>query len=975
MAELLEDEPRGDDPPPDAGGAGGSGIPADADVRAFDPTALDGPVWTAMGREEALAALAATDGGLTAAEAARRRGLVGPNLLPRPERASVLRLFLRQFKDPLVYLLLAAALVSLAIGELADAGFIFAVLLLNAVIGTTQEWKAAASAAALDALVSATAMVRRDGRPVEVDATKLVPGDVVLLASGASVPADLRLLTGRELTIDESLLTGESTPVAKDPAARPAADAPLAERRNMLHAGATLLTGRAEGVVTATAGATEIGRIAEALALGDPVPPPLLRRLATFSKVVGVVTVGVIAVLAVTQLLQGAPLATVFLVAVALAVAAIPEGLPVAITVALAIASNRMARRNVIVRAPPAVEGLGACTLIASDKTGTLTCNELTVKRVCLLGAGPQTVPTVPTVPTAERETPEAAAAPGAPEPKDVEISGEGFEPHGEARLFGGPLDAATADALERLAESGALCNEASVRFAGPEPERLGDTVDIAFLVMAAKLGLDPDEVRRANRTVGQIPYEPQRRYAATFTAGGSGTPGHAMAHVKGAAEVVLPMCSGAEASGGTDPDRVLAEADRLAAAGYRVLAVARGTVAPDAVEAAPETLQGLELLGLVGLIDPVRPEVPDAVARCRDAGIAVRMVTGDHPLTALAISRELGIADRPDEVVTGVELAAAGASQAAFDRLVARGRVFARVEPVQKLAIVEALQRAGEIVAVTGDGVNDAPALTAGDIGVAMGRDGTDVTRDAADLILADDNFASIVAGVEEGRIAYDNVRKLIFLLIATGLAEIVLFFLTIMSGLPIPLSAVQLLWLNLVTNGIQHVALAFERGEPGVLARPPRPADQGLFDRSMVTQVLVAGVFMGAMAFVFFDWCLARGMSAPAASNLVLLLMVLFENVHALNARSETRSAFAVPFAANPGLICAVVGTQALHIAALYLPHLSDVLDVAPVALLDWLMVAAVAASLMVVMEGYKRLFAGRNGGAGGGPGGMRP
>jgi magnesium-transporting ATPase (P-type) len=893
--------------------------------------------WHMLSPGRALAALGVDESGLSEAEAATRRAAYGPNVLPRARRAGVAEIYVRQFKNPLVYLLLAATLVSLAVGEWGDAFFIFVVLQFNAAIGTYQERQAETSAEALDVLVRKFAVVLRDGVPRRVEASELVPGDVVRLVSGSLVPADLRLLGAHELSVDESLLTGESVPVAKEVGAVLAADVPLAERRNMLYAGTTVLSGRITGAVAATGRATEIGRIAEALARGDMAPPPLVIRLARFSRVIGVATLVLIGLIGAVQLAQGLPLATVFLVAVALAVAAIPEGLPVAITVALAIATNRMARRNVIVRALPAVEGLGACTLIASDKTGTLTCNELTVKKVRLFG-------------------------PGAPAAL-VEVGGEGYLPEGAVTVAGRDLAPDEQAALDRLAATGALCNEASLRVAAGAVEHLGDTVDVAFLVLAAKFGLVQKHLHAAAPQIGLVPYEPRRRFAAAFTreeagldpVAGVSEDDPAVAHVKGAAEIVLPMCDG------IDRAQVLNEADRMAAEGFRVLAVARGAVPMEAALAAErEALRGLELLGLVGLIDPVRPEVPAAVARCRSAGIDVRMVTGDHPNTALAISRELGIEAALEQVVTGSDLTAASKDGQAFDRLVADARVFARVEPVQKLAIVKALQRGGHTVAVTGDGVNDAPALSAADIGVAMGRDGTDAARDAADLLLADDNFASIVAGVEEGRFAYANVRKLIFLLIATGLGEIVLFLLSIAAGLPLPLFAVQLLWLNLVTNGIQDVALAFERGEPGVLDRAPRPPRERLFERRMITQVLVAGVYMGAAAFAFYAWSLDRGMAEPMARNLLLLLMVLFENAHALNARSETRSVLGVPIAANPFLIVAVLGAQGLHIVVMYLPGLSDLLDVQPVGLGDWITVAAIAASLILVMEVYKRLAA---------------
>ena len=896
--------------------------------------------WHSLPSDQALALLGVSEAGLDADAVDSRRATFGANVLPRRERISTLIMYLGQFKSPLVYLLLIAAVVSLAVGELTDALFIFVVLQVNAIIGSYQEHQAEASAAALDALVPNFAVVVRDGVPRRIDARDLVPGDIVRLVSGALVPADLRLLTAREFVVDESLLTGESTPVEKDADTLVADGAPLAERCNMLYAGTTVLSGRVTGAVAATGAATEVGRIAAALTRHGAVPPPLVTRLARFGRVIGVLTLVLIGLIGAVQLTQGVPLVTVFLVAVALAVAAIPEGLPAAITIALAVATNRMARRNVIVCALPAVEGLGACTVIASDKTGTLTCNELTVKRVLLLDDN---------------------TGPGIA----VDIGGEGYVPIGEVTAEGRDLDSAQEARLARLATTGVLCNEASLHIEGATVEHVGDTVDVAFLVLAAKIGLEQRLLQAAQPQLGIIPYEPRRKFAAFFARDDRGhqtrkgdVPASALAHVKGAAEVIIPMCQG------IDSVRALAAADQLASQGYRVLALASGPVPITvAFNPAQSDIRGLRLLGLVGLIDPLRAEVPAAIAQCSAAGIDVRMITGDHPQTALAIATDLGITHNNDRVVTGAELSAAQHDPAAFDRLTENARIFARVEPVQKLSIVEALQRAGHVVAVTGDGVNDAPALSAADIGVAMGRDGTDAARAAADLILADDNLATLVPGIEEGRIAYDNVRKLIYLLITTGLGEIVLFLLSIIAQLPVPLFAVQLLWLNLVTNGIQHLALAFEKGEPGVLARQPRPPQERLFERRMITQVLVAGCYMGGVAFAFYAWSLDRGMPEPEARNLLLLMMVLFENVHVLNARSETRSVFRISLSANPFLIIAIIAAQGLHITAMYIPGLNSILEVQPVALTDWFTVAAAAASLLIVGEVLKLVMVARN------------
>jgi magnesium-transporting ATPase (P-type) len=880
--------------------------------------------WHALGRQDALAQLATNRQGIDGEEAARRLAVHGPNVLPKPKAPSLALVYLRQFQSPLIYILVAATVVSLVIGEWLDALFIFVVLQLNAAIGTVLERKAQTSAQALDAMIEIRATVVRDGVRVQVDSRDLVPGDIVHLDSGALVPADLRLLADHELQVDESLLTGESVPVEKSAAAVLADDALLAQRRNMLFAGSTVDSGRAEGVVAATGTATEIGRIAEALAVAPAAPPPLIVRLERFTRAFGVIIIAAIAVIGGALVFQGAPPAEIFLVSVALAVAALPEGLPVAITVALSVASVRMARRNVVVRSLPAVEGLGSCTVIASDKTGTLTMNVLTVKKVWIPGVG------------------------------DVDVGGEGYSPAGGLI---GKLDQPALDRVGRLAAAGVLCNGATFARTADGYRQFGDTVDVAFLVLGEKLGQGRQRLIAQCPEAGAIPYEPSLKYAASFNRIDENT----VAHVKGAAEVVLPMCAG------IDVGLMLGEAQRLAAMGYRVLAVAAGKATQDLPsKPADRRLDGLEFLGLVALIDPLRPEAAEAVRLCHEAGIRVSMVTGDHPATALSIACDLGIAAPGDRVITGRDMAAMGPPTPENDRLIAEAAVFARVEPLQKLTIVESLNRQGHFVAMTGDGVNDAPALRAANIGIAMGRDGTDVARGAADLILSDDNFASIVNGVEEGRIAYANVRKVIYLLISTGAAEVALFLLALLAGAPLPLYAPQLLWLNLVTNGIQDVALAFERGEPGVLNQRPRPPHQRIFDRMMIEETVLSGAFMGVVASLFFFWLLANGIDEFQARNLLFLTMVLFENVHVFNCRSETRSVTKVPLAGNWFVVLAVIAAQLIHVGAMYTPGLRDVLEIQPVAFNEWLTLAVLAAGVVAVMEAYKfgksRMNAGR-------------
>jgi magnesium-transporting ATPase (P-type) len=866
-----------------------------------------------MAPQAVLGLLESTDCGLTTALAAARLEVAGRNRLPAPTAPGPLAIGLRQLRSPLIYILLAAALTSLALGEAGDAGFIAVVLVINSLVGGWQEWRAERQRQDLQRLLRVRATVRRDGRVMEIDAEELVPGDVVELESGQRVPADLRLLQTSALQIEEALLTGESLPAAKNTVDLCEPAAPMPERSNMAYAGTSVARGRGTGVVVDTGVTTAVGRLAVAVAAADTGEPPLVARMASFSRAIGIAVLAAAMIIGlVAILLHGASIAAMFTFGVALAVSAIPEGLPVAITIALAVAARRMAARGAIVRRLPAVEGLGSCTLIASDKTGTLTCNELTAREFALPGGIHGTV------------------------------SGTGYPPHGAVIFDTAEPAADTRERLRALLEIAAACNDAELRCDDGTWCWRGDPTDVALLSLAMKGGVDPSALLAQRPRVAAIPFEAIERYAATFHRHPRGT----WIAVKGAPERLLALCK-------LDPAAraaAQAAADEMAGRGYRVLALA-STVQPDVAEApsnmiAPGTLQWA---GLVGMIDPLRPEAKAAVRDCRDAGVRVIMVTGDHPATALVIARELGIATNPEEVVPGAALDEPGALQGT----IAHARVFARVAPEQKLAIVRAAQDAGHFVAVTGDGVNDAPALRHANIGVAMGRSGTEVARDAADVVLSDDNFATIVAGIDEGRVAYQNIRNVVYLVAAAAFAEVLTVGLAVMAGLPLPLLPTQLLWLNLVTNGIQDVSLAFESRRGDELRAPPRRPDEPIFDSLMLERVALGGTWMAMLGFTAYAWMIDAGYDTGAARNILLLLMVLLQNVDTFNARSETVSAFAMPLRANPLLVVGVSAALLLHVAAMHVPVLQGVVRLAPLPPGAWLLLGGAASTLLLVME----------------------
>ncbi len=873
--------------------------------------------WYALPIAELHEELKATPSGLSQAEAEARLASFGPNRLPEQPPPSLATIIVRQFVNPLIYILVIAAVVSVSIGDFKDAGFIAAVLVINAVIGAWQEWKAEQSSQALRKLLQIRASVERDGEIRELPAEDVVPGDIVWLESGYRVPADVRLLSAHGLEIDESLLTGESLPVLKDPTWQGEIHSPLGDRMNMSYAGSIVTRGRAKGLVVATGTATSVGQLALDVVRSTGGRPPLLERMERFTNVVAIATLVLSVLIGTAGALMGRyGVYDMFLFVVALAVSAIPEGLPVAMTVALAIATTRMARRGVIVRRLTAVEGLGSCTLIATDKTGTLTVNELTVREIHLAGG------------------------------KSLIVTGEGFAPVGEVLDNNQPVAPDSSEDLAALARASVLCNEADLHLRSDHWEWRGDAVDIALLSLGHKLGCQRQLTLDQYPQVNEIPFESEHQYAATFNQ----VDGTVWAFVKGAPERILGMCNHQ-----TPVAELENTAVDLARRGYRVLALADGALDQELTPGdTPAEPAGLRFLGFVGMIDPLRSGARDAIHACHEAGIQVTMVTGDHRITALAIAHDLGFAEDESQVITGPELLELSSDELA--RTINSVRVFARVAPRQKLQIVEAAQAAGHYVAVTGDGVNDAPALRTANIGVAMGKGGTDVAREAAELVISDDNFATIVAGVEEGRIAYDNIRKVIYLLLSTGAAELLMVLLTVMVGLPLPLLPVQLLWLNLVTNGIQGVALAFEPGEGDALQRRPRSPGEPIFNRLMIERMIIGVVAIGGIGFAAFYWMIANGFEESSARNILLLLMVLFENFHIGNCRSETLSAFKLSPFRSPMLLLGAVTAFLVHVTAMYVPWLQGMLSTQPVTLETFLIVTALAMVVVPALELHK-------------------
>ena len=882
-----------------------------------EPEASDD--WQAHDSGGVLRRLETRTDGLASADAQSRLAEHGPNALPAAARRTLLQRILGQFNNVLIYVLIASGGVTAMLGHWTDTVVILAVVVLNAAIGFWQEGRAEDALAAVRGMLSPEASVLRDGTRRTIPAEQLVPGDVVLLEAGDRVPADLRLIETRGLRAQEAALTGELAAVTKG-VSPVAADAALGDRTSMAYSGTLVTSGRAKGVVVATGPQAEIGRIGAMLGEIEEIATPLLRQIDRFARILTVIILGVCAaVFAYAVGLAGYAAEDAFLAMVGMAVAAIPEGLPAVLTITLALGVQRMARRHAIVRRLPAVETLGAVSVICTDKTGTLTLNEMVVRSLVLQSDAPA-----------------------------VHVTGDGYATEGRLEAE----DAGAGEAADRLAMSAVLCSDARLRREDGVWTVEGDPMEGALLALAGKVGLEPAALRQAHRRLGDIPFDAAHRFMATLNE----ADGAAAIYVKGAPDSLLEMCS--HQAGGAGPAPINRDAwatrlEELAASGHRVLAFATRTAnAGDALEI--EGLGGLTLLGLAGFVDPPRPEAIEAIADCRRAGIDVKMITGDHALTALAIAEELGL-DTSGGALTGAEVAAM--DDAELRRVAPEIDVFARAAPEHKLRLVEALQSHEQVVAMTGDGVNDAPALKRADVGIAMGIKGTEAAKDAARVVLADDNFASIVAAVREGRTIYDNIKKVIAWNLPTNGGELLVIISAILFGITLPMTPVQILWINMVTAVALGLTLAFEPAEPGVMDRKPRRMNASLLDAEMLWRVVLVSILLALAVFGVFAWARSGGGSLDYARTLVVNLIVVMEIFYLFSVRYLHLTALTWT---------GVLGTRAVHIgvgAALllqlaftYAPFMQAVFETEPIAFADGAAIVAIGAALLLLLEGEK-------------------
>lgn len=872
--------------------------------------------------------------GLDRFEVEARQEYYGPNSIPSPSGPGPLIRFLLQFHQPLVYILLSAAIITAFLNEWIDASVIFGVVLVNAIIGYLQEAKATKALEALANTTLTEARVVRSGETRDIPSAELVPGDIVLLQSGDKVPADLRLLNSRDLQIDESALTGESVPVEKN-AVELQPDTPLAERHNMTYASTLVTYGQGCGIVIATGSNTEVGHISELISTADVLETPLTRKIAKFSRLLLVAILVLAALTFAVGVWRGQSMFDMFMAAVALAVGAIPEGLPAAVTITLAIGVGRMARRQAIIRKLPAVETLGSTTVICSDKTGTLTVNQMTVREIW-----------------ADNQL--------------LTASGTGYDPTGEIKSADGELlDTLSNEAANECLLAGLLCNDSQLIQGEPRWEIQGDPTEGALLAVAGKSGLNGTQANEQLPRIDTVPFESQHQYMATLHNEVSNQ--SRKLYVKGAIEVILSKCTSAlNARGETtpfEPDFVFQQLDKMAADGLRVLAFAGKQMNPETNNITHADIDNLTFFGLQGMIDPPRTEAIDAIRVCQDAGIQVKMITGDHAMTAKAIAEQLGLDGLSASEQEGpVVMTARDLENTTDEELIetaSKVTVFARATPELKLRLVRALQAKGHVAAMTGDGVNDAPALKQADIGVAMGIGGTEVSKEAADMILTDDNFASIEAAVEEGRSVFDNLTKFIVWTLPTNIGEGLVILAAVFAGVSLPILPVQILWINMTTAVLLGLMLAFEPKEQDIMLRPPRDPKTPILTGALVGRVCLVGFILLVGSFGSFDWAISKGLSEATARTIAVNVFVMVELFYLFNCRSLTKSMFALGLFSNRWIAVGVSIMVTLQLAFTYMPFMNNIFDSAPIGFDAWwrILLTAVSAYIVVGLEKWLR------------------
>lgn len=871
--------------------------------------------WYFMNIEEIYKELNIMEEGLSSKEAISRLKRAGYNELPKKKKDSVFKIFFKQLLDPIVMLLVITVIFSFIIGEIVDAIAIIFIILIDLIMGTFQEWKAEKNAESLQNLMKDQVKVIRDGKQIEIDSKELVLGDIVLLESGDKISADLRILESNNLQVDESVLTGESVNVFKNNDVL-IEDVPLAERKNILYAGTSVVTGRGKGIVVEVSTNTEIGKIAETVVSSKDEKSPLTIRMDKFSKQISLLVIIIAIIITLVLFSKNVPGSEIFLSVIALSVSAMPEGLPLALTMALTIASNKMMKHNVIVKKLNSVESLGSCTIIATDKTGTLTVNEQTAKKIIL------------------------------PNGNQYDVTGTGYNEEGK-------IVSDNLDDIQNIVTLGAINNEAVFEKKDNKYIYNGDSIDIAFLVLKNKAHINTDDIK----IIGKIPYESENKYSAVFYEINN----KKYCTVKGSPEVVLNFSNNMRFENNLNEEMILNQNEELASNGYRVIALASSEV-KDFKEKNyydEKDINDLTFEGLVGFIDPVREEAKIAAKECHKAGIKVLMITGDHPLTALSIAKEINVASNILDVATGDDIKNEYLrGQESFDKFIQSKSVFARVTPMDKLKIVESLKRNGEFVAVTGDGVNDAPAIKVANIGIAMGS-GTDVAKETADMIILDDNFNSIVSGIKEGRTAYSNIRKVSYMLLSCGIAEVLFFLLSIIFDLPMPLVAIQLLWLNIVTDGLQDFALSFEKSEPDIMSECPRSPKEALFNKMLFKETFVAGISIGLLVFLVWS-CLINVFEVPVdiARGYIMALMVFIQNVHVLNCRSEKRSIFHISIKSNAFIIISISISIVLQIIVMEVDFLSTFLQTTTIPFWHLIILFLMATIILFIMELFKKI-----------------